>query len=232
VLQLDAFERRALYSLAFSEIYEVDAALQPVTDGSLLSPVESLSEIEPALRNLATAREEFFTRSTISPLVRPRIANSWRRSLAIGADPLRKTALAAVESDDDLATVRMASEPLLVATAHVRSRLSSVLRDTGYAVIISNAGGCVIETSGGREVLRRLSQIDLVPGADLSEAACGTNAIGTSLADGRPLQVMGAENFCEGGADLTCTAAPVRDPSTHEIAGALNVTAYYRYIRP
>jgi len=232
-LQLDAFEERALYHLALPEIYEVDNALHPRFDGpSLLSPIESLNDIEPAGRTFASARDVFLSGAPAPSSVRARIANSWERSRMLGADPMLPGVPACIACDDDLASLRRASEMLLQAAEPICVRLESVLLDLGYAIVTTNATGCILAMGGEKEILRRLARIDFEPGGDLSEAACGTNAVGTAIFDGRPLQVMGAENFTGPGSDLTCTAAPIRDPSTHEIIGALDLTADYRRIRP
>src|SRR5207244_13544718 len=78
---------------------------------------------------------------------------------------------------------------------------------------------------------RRLARIDFVPGGDWSEAAAGTNAIGTALAAPHVVQLMAAEHYCDGWTDVTCTAAPIRPPFTGEVMGVLDVTGEYRIIR-
>ncbi|MDQ6661334.1 MAG: ATP-binding protein, partial [Chloroflexota bacterium] len=77
----------------------------------------------------------------------------------------------------------------------------------------------------------RLARIDFVPGGNWSEAAAGTNAIGTALADGHVVQLMASEHYCDGWQDLTCTAAPIRHPLTGDVIGILDVTGNYRLIR-
>ena len=232
VLHLDAFELRTLYQLSLPELYDIDIALQPPLPGRpVLSPIASPAEIEPVARDVFSARERFLSGVAVPAHIRPRIANSWVRSRAIGADPLRMT-VPAITLKDELVRFRSANTALLSAAAPVLAGLASLALDSGFAVVMADARGCIIDMRGERDVLRRLSSIDFEPGGDLSEAACGTNAIGTTITDGRPLQLMGAENFCEGGSNLSCTAAPIRDPSTHEIIGALDVTADYRRIHP
>lgn len=71
--------------------------------------------------------------------------------------------------------------------------------------------------TGDRELLHTRSRIDFEPGGDLRESACGTNAVGTAVADDRPLQLIGADNF---------------DPFTHSIVGVIDVTADCRLIEP
>jgi transcriptional regulator with XRE-family HTH domain len=232
-LRLNAREQRTLYHLALPELYEVDIAQRiswpPL---SLLSPVQSLDEAESVVRRLATARDKFLSGGTIAHSdVRPRIVNSWKRSLMLGASPSMDV-IRPCATGQELSARRQASAVLLDAAAPTFSFLKGLLADLGYAVVITDGSGCILEIAGERETLRVLSLIDFEPGADLSEYACGTNAIGTAVADERPLQVIGAENFAEGGGDLTCTAAPIRDPTSHAIVGVLDVTANYRRIHP
>ncbi len=231
VLKLGDFEQRILYRLALPELYETDAALQPTPGGrSLLSPVESLSDIEPAQRKVATAREGFLAGAPAARLVRPRIVGSWRRSEAAGVDPQHTSIPAVALAGAALQALRNASQPLLRAFGPVRARLTSLL--PGYAVAVANASGYVIELGGAPEVLAALAEINFVPGVAASEALCGTTSVGTCLVDGRPLQLIGAEHYCAGGIELTGTSAPVRDPSTRDIIGALDLVGPYGRIRP
>jgi transcriptional regulator with XRE-family HTH domain len=233
-LRLSALEQRTLYYLALAELYKAEGArrisLHPLP---LLSPVQSLDEVEGVVRRLADARDKFLS-DNLSPLpgLRPRIANSWRRSLILGADAALNVVPSAAASDDDLSNARGASKALLEASAPIVSHLQGLLADSGYAIVTTNGSGCILEMAGDRATLRALAHIDFVPGGDLSESACGTNAVGTALADERPVQLLGAENFAEGGSDLTCTGSPIRDPATREIIGVLDVTANYRRIHP
>lgn len=226
-LRLSASEQSRLYHLALPDLYAADAAQRIDSPRlPLLSPIQSLDEVETVMSRLVRAKEQFFSdRSAALQGVRPRIVNSWQRSLVLGADPKRQTVPSAARSHDD-------AQALLEAAAPTMSRLKALLADSGYAAITADASGRILHMTADRRTLRALSRIDFEPGGDLSEAACGTNAVGTVLAEGRPLQVMGAENFCEGGCDLTCAAAPVRDPATLQILGVLDVTAHYRRIHP
>ena len=92
------------------------------------------------------------------------------------------------------------------------SHLTDFLAGSGYVIVLSDAKGCLLDVIGDVAIRRRLARIDFIPGGDWSEAAAGTNAIGTALADGHVVQFMGAEHYCDGWQDLTCTAAPIRPP--------------------
>jgi transcriptional regulator of acetoin/glycerol metabolism len=226
-------EERELYHLALSELYNAEVALAAALPRhALLSPVESVSEIDTVAKALERARDDFLHDDMAVPLVRPRIVNSWRRSRALGADLLRDVVPEAMPSLGDLAERRERNERLLTAAAPALERLSGELLDSGYVVAVADATGCILAVNGERDALRRFSRINFEPGGDLSEASCGTNAIGTALGDGRPLQLMGAEHLNGVLTGLTCTAAPVRDPATGQIIGVLDITADYRAVRP
>ena len=68
-----------------------------------------------------------------------------------------------------------------------RSRSS---RDKGLLITITNAEGRVARTLGDRDVLRMADSLNFGPGANWAESCVGTNAIGTALATGRPMQVF------------------------------------------
>lgn len=59
-----------------------------------------------------------------------------------------------------------------------------------------------------------------------SEDLVGTNGIGTSLQEGRPVQIFATEHFCVGWQDWTCSAAPIRDPHSGRILGGVNISSY------
>src|SRR5205807_1868331 len=103
---------------------------------------------------------------------------------------------------------------------------------TGYAIILVDRVGCVLELDGDPDIRRLLTKLELQPGRQWTEDAAGTNAIGTALADRRPVQLLGAEHYCRGWQTLTCTAAPVRDPESLDVIGVLDITGNYKLIRP
>jgi len=57
-----------------------------------------------------------------------------------------------------------------------------------------------------------------------SERICGTNAIGTALAVGQPVQIHSAEHYCAGIKRWTCSATVIRHPQDGEILGVVDVS--------
>src|SRR5213082_1548070 len=195
---------------------------------SIASPLE----IERTARQLRAIREGFLTTgSLVAHSPRSLILESWQRCNAMNVNPSRRFAPLAVARESQLYQVREANELLIRATHSVMGRLTDFLADSGYVIVLSDAKGCLLDVLGDAGIRRRLARIDFVPGGNWSEAAAGTNAIGTALADRHVVQLMAAEHYCDGWQDLTCTAAPIRHPFTGEVMGVLDVTGDYRLIR-
>src|SRR2546430_1931292 len=194
--------------------------------------IASPSEIESTARQLRAIREGFLTTGSLATRIpRSLILESWQRCNAMNVNPSRRFAPLAVARESQLYQVREANELLIRATHSVMGRLTDFLADSGYVIVLSDAKGCLLDVLGDAGIRRRLARIDFVPGGDWSEAAAGTNAIGTALADRHVVQLMAAEHYCDGWTDLTCTAAPIRHPFTGEVLGVLDVTGNYRLIR-
>jgi len=194
--------------------------------------IASPSEIEHTARQLTTVRNEFLTTGILTLRTpRPIILNSWRRCDVLEVNPAQRYAPLAVARESQLQNLREANEILVRATRSVMDHLTDFLAASGYVVVLSDARGRLLDVVGDATIRRRLARIDFVPGGDWSEAAAGTNAIGTALADGHGVQLMAAEHYCDGWQDLTCTAAPIRHPFTGEVMGILDVTGDYRLIR-
>ena len=194
--------------------------------------IASPSEIEHTARQLTTVRDEFLTTGILTLRTpRPIILNSWRRCNVLHVNPARRYAPLAVARESQLQNLREANDILIRATRSIMEHLTDFLAASGYVVVLSDARGRLLDVVGDATIRRRLARIDFVPGGDWSEAAAGTNAIGTALADGHGVQLMAAEHYCDGWQDLTCTAAPIRHPFTGEVMGILDVTGDYRLIR-
>jgi len=157
-----------------------------------------------------------------STSIRPVVAESWRRSLAKGVDPDWEGA------ESSAATLRLArmrdTHPLASALPVIRRLLVDDARDSGVVVAITAADGTLLWVEGDPEALRKAEAMNFVPGADWSERRVGTNAPGTALALDRELQIRSSEHFSRVAQRWSCTAAPVHDPGTGDLIGAIDLT--------
>jgi AraC-like DNA-binding protein len=91
-------------------------------------------------------------------------------------------------------------------------------------MILASANGVILRTEGDNATSEAAASIRLMTGASWSEGSCGTNAIGTALSAGGPVQIHASEHFCAGIKPWTCGATVVRDPSDGTALGILDVS--------
>ncbi|MFI5973705.1 GAF domain-containing protein [Streptomyces sp. NPDC051452] len=184
-------------------------ALQPGSD-----PAERV-------RMLRRAHETFTTVGTVPCPVRSVVADSWRRSARAGVGP---DGTANVElTDGDLCAYR-AEHPLARVMPLFRELLGTFAADGEHLLAVCDAHGRLLWVEGHSATRRRADGMNFVPGARWSETAVGTNAPGTAVAVDRPVQVFAAEHFIRRVQPWTCAAAPVHDPRTGRVLGAVDIT--------
>ncbi|KOV57152.1 GAF domain-containing protein [Streptomyces sp. MMG1121] len=173
------------------------------------------------VRALRRAHETFTTVGTVPRPVRSVVAESWRRSARAGVGP---DGTASVElTDGDLGAYR-AQHPLARVMPLFRELMGTFAADGEHLLAVCDAHGRLLWVEGHRATRRRADGMNFVPGARWSETAVGTNAPGTAVAVGRPVQVFAAEHFIRRVQPWTCAAAPVHDPRTGRVLGAVDIT--------
>ncbi len=185
-------------------------------------------------RNLATGRkawERYLEAEQVDQrIVRSEVASSWKRCRAMQVDPLHSA-----DQDFDqshLLKDRLIQKQHLVRVARPFLRdLSQFVSGSQFQVILADEEGLLLEALGDSNILVRTRKVNLCPGMSWSEGAKGTNAIGTALVERRPVQICGWEHFCEGNHFLTCSAAPIIDP-TGQLLGVLDVSGELRHFSP
>ena len=150
------------------------------------------------------------------------VSDSWRRSLAARVDPDRHEAPVTYGAGD-LDVVR-ASHPLSAVLPMLRSTLVSIADEAVHIMVVTDADGTVLWREGAASLLSRADAVGLAPGTTWSEEAIGTNAMGTALAVDAPVSIHSAEHLVRAVHAWTCAAAPVHDPDSGAIVGAIDVT--------
>ncbi|MEA4907349.1 MAG: ATP-binding protein [Anaerolineaceae bacterium] len=184
------------------------------------------------VQRVAAVRRDFLTNAPRSThTVRSTIRESWQRCAPL-IDAGRDSVPVVVATDDQLRDLHLNNEPFLTAASTVINRLTGLLTGSGYIIGLADAQGRLLRVSGDENALRWMERIGLAPGGDWSEAAAGTNGIGTALAVGRAVQVVGPEHLCDGWQDITCITVPIRYPWGDKITGVLDISGDYHLVRP
>ncbi len=157
--------------------------------------------------------------------VRQIVSDSWRRSVAAGVDPENP---APRMLDARSTAERLSIHPVGALLSRISGLLRGALVESGYFVAFSDADGVLLWADGPSRALRSAVAPRFLPGFLCSEDGVGTNAIGTALVLDQPVQIFSAEHFNRLLHGWTCAAAPVHDPDTGEVLGAIDVSGDFR----
>jgi hypothetical protein len=175
-------------------------------------------------RRLRAAHEHLVT--TGGPLprdgVRAVVWDSWRRCLGSGVDP-DGNAPPVELLDDDLLAYR-AAHPLAPVMPVIRRLLVEDAEVDQMIVAVTDAAGRMLWVEGEHRLRSRAAGMNFVEGARWAEEVAGTNAPGTALALDHAVQIYGSEHFRRPVQPWSCSAAPVHDPVSGVLLGAIDVT--------
>ena len=104
----------------------------------------------------------------------------------------------------------------VMATLHVH------IDDTQSIILLNDRNGVMLYNLGSNGFVEKARCLALHPGVTWSETGSDTNAISTSLADGRPTFFYGREHFFHARSILTRSCAPISEPYDNSI-GAVDV---------
>ena len=155
--------------------------------------------------------------------IRKIISDSWARCLEDGVDPSSSKTRLSV-NDKTYQSLLKDNAQLVEAAKPVMEHARDLLAGSGSMMILADRNGICLHVEGDRKTVEDGHDIRLAVRANWSERAAGTNAIGTVLSVGMPIQINTSEHFCEGIKSWTCSAMVIRDPGSQEIIGALDLS--------
>lgn len=162
--------------------------------------------------------------------VRASVYQSWKRCQSFGVNPLQKQTHI-VLTEDQLKDWQKQSR-LFRASLPILQQLSEQICGTGHLITLCDERGRIMYLSGDKKILREAEKMNFVPGADWSEQGAGTNAIGTCLATGNPIQILSYEHYCQGCHPWVCSSAPIKDPYTGKTIGVFDLTGLADFAQP
>jgi hypothetical protein len=163
------------------------------------------------------------------PVLRDVIVDSWARCVEAEVDAERP---AHRVLDQDEAQQRLDAHPLAMVVPVVRELLADVAHDARHLAVLADEAGLLLWSEGHPSMVEAAAAPHFVPGCLCSEAGIGTNGIGTALALDHPLQVFSAEHYNRLLHGWTSSAAPIHDPDTNALIGAIGLAGSFRRAHP
>ncbi|MCX5041588.1 transcriptional regulator [Aldersonia sp. NBC_00410] len=199
---------------------------QPARQWAATRPGDDLAQ----LAQKVAAAHRSFVESADAAGVRAVVRDSWLRSDRGGVSP-DSLAEQSVLSGVDLDRYRSA-HPMALIRPVIDKLLVEDLAESGLIVAITDENGRLLWVEGDSAAKDRAVRMNFAEGADWSERSAGTNAPGTALAVDHGVQIFEAEHFSRAVHEWSCSAAPVHNPNTGQILGAIDITGGPRVAVP
>ncbi|MFY9173911.1 MAG: PAS domain-containing protein [Peptococcia bacterium] len=167
---------------------------------------------------------QVFVQSSLpeSSASRKAIQESWERCVKMGVDPNQKRVEKCITGEAFAKLLADNKQLIQVATPFMEN-IYNFVAGSGFVVTLTDRNCIILKIIGDEDIREKFKSGNFAEGYDWSERSAGTNAIGTSLALNKPIQIFAHEHFCRCSHYSTCSSAPIHD-SKGNIIGALNMT--------
>lgn len=165
--------------------------------------------------------EKFVRDHEVSNSIRTEILASWNRCEAMNVD--FESGRGTKVSDMVLADRLSKRKELIEVARPIMENVFEIVKDTSYSVVLTDENGIIIDLIINNDLEANHKKLNFVLGSLWNEKNVGNNAIGTCLTTDRPIQVIGAEHYCEYHHRWTCSAAPIHN-SKGEIIGCFDLS--------
>lgn len=146
------------------------------------------------------------------------ISHSWRRSAEIFQVEAESHEAPHILTEGALRLSKEPMEGVVRAAQPELEQLHRVVRQAGYATLLCDTDGVMVDARGSEERSAELRYWGIWAGGVWSEAVEGTNGIGTCIADRRAVTVHQTQHFRSRHIGLSCSGAPVFDADAGLVA--------------
>jgi transcriptional regulator of acetoin/glycerol metabolism len=151
------------------------------------------------------------------------IADSWRRCIRLGLDPMSKPEECSV-SYTDLYQRRDKLDLVMSLVRPELELLSAQIAGSNFLVAFADSDGVVLDQILDDEFRSSTCGKSILPGSIWSEETRGTNALGLVLHTGVSCNVAGREHFFAKEGSVSCLSAPIFD-SKGQLIGLLDASS-------
>ena len=151
------------------------------------------------------------------------IADSWKRCVRLGLDPVSKPEECVV-SHTDLQQRREKLDLVMRLARPELELLSAQIAGPNFLLAFADSDGVILDRIVDNEFSQSNCGKSIIPGSIWSEEIRGTNALGLALHSGVPCNVTGPEHFFSKEGKVSCLSAPIFD-SGGELIGLIDASS-------
>ncbi|WP_144517245.1 sigma-54-dependent Fis family transcriptional regulator [Bacillus thuringiensis] len=162
--------------------------------------------------------------------INERISESWYRCKQANVNPHMSKGQKILSSNFFQEQKKKSGIFLDIALPQIQN-MRKTIDELQMMALLIDPDGYVLSLSGNKQTLKRAKHINFIEGVKWTEAAVGTNAIGTALEIEEAIMISGTEHYSVVSHSWSCAAAPIHNDDG-KLIGVLNFSCPIEFSHP
>lgn len=162
--------------------------------------------------------------------INQRISESWHRCKQANVNPHMNKGQKVLSSNIFREQKKKSEIFLDIALPQIQN-MRKTIDELQMMALLIDPDGYVLSLSGNKQTLKRAKHINFIEGVKWTEAAVGTNAIGTALEIEEAIMISGTEHYSVASHSWSCAAAPIHNDDG-KLIGILDFSCPIEFSHP
>ncbi|MDQ7236183.1 sigma-54-dependent Fis family transcriptional regulator [Bacillus pacificus] len=162
--------------------------------------------------------------------INKRISESWHRCKQANVNPHMNKGQKILSSRIFREQKKKSEIFLDIALPQIQN-MRKTIDELQMMALLIDPDGYVLSLSGNQQTLKRAKHINFIEGVKWTEAAVGTNAIGTALEIEEAIMITGTEHYSVASHSWSCAAAPIHNDDG-KLIGVLDFSCPIEFSHP
>lgn len=162
--------------------------------------------------------------------INERISESWYRCKQANVNPHMNKGQKILSSNIFQDQKKKSEIFLDIAIPQIQN-MRKIIDELQMMALLIDPDGYVLSLSGNEQTLKRAKHINFIEGVKWTEAAVGTNAIGTALEIEEAIMISGTEHYSVASHSWSCAAAPIHNDDG-KLIGVLDFSCPIEFSHP
>ncbi|SCA99766.1 Sigma-54-dependent transcriptional activator [Bacillus mycoides] len=162
--------------------------------------------------------------------INERISESWHRCKQANVNPHMNKGQKILSSDIFQDQKKKSEIFLDIAIPQIQN-MRKTIDELQMMALLIDPDGYVLSLSGNQQTLKRAKHINFIEGVKWTEAAVGTNAIGTALQIEEAIMISGTEHYSVASHSWSCAASPIHNDDG-KLIGVLDFSCPIEFSHP